>query len=106
MLEFIGPVVATGLLAFLDEQQQFRFLLLTIGLLACLILLSMRDSLEEIAALGYEIRNLRSYLRPSSATPESVPVARPGSSDHGTPPDVAAESSVQTPATEGTEQTL
>jgi hypothetical protein len=102
MLEFIGPVVATGLLAFLDEQQQFRILLLTIGLLACLILLSMRDSLEEIAALGYEIRNLRSYLRPSSASP----VARPGSSDHGTPPDCAAESSVQTPATEGTEQTL
>lgn len=104
MLDYLVPAVATGLFAFLDEERQFRVLVLALGVLACLLLLSIHESLQEVTALGYEIRNLRAYYRPRTSTP----VAHPGSPETtATPPQSeAAGLSVQTPATEGTEQSL
>jgi len=105
MLDLLLPVAGGVLLAFLDEEQQFRVLLLLLGAVAVLVLISINESLQEVAALGYEIRNLRAYMRPRTVDP----VARPSSpASAATPPvvapvdDAAAGSSVQ-PATEGTE---
>lgn len=95
----MGDILTVGanaaLAYFLSEETRYRLAMVLSLILISLCLLRIAYALEDVAAVGYEIRNLRAYLRPTVSRTAS-PVTSPVSSD--TPASSpAAEETVPTP---------